>query len=124
MQVLDISHNPRISPLAQLTHELDESHSAEQTFGILRQAFCDVDGFVATLFLSTADMSAGRYRVLDAQLEPETGTNPRRGAEHLGFVCSGGILAAIIARAEPQLLKDVDWSFDPNFQTLVAALVL
>jgi sigma-B regulation protein RsbU (phosphoserine phosphatase) len=120
MQLLDISHNPRISRLTQLTHELDESRSPEQTFAILRQAFCDVDGFVATLFLSTADMSAGRYRVLDALLEPGAQAIPRRGTERADFVCSGGILATIIARAEPQLLQDVDWSCDPNFHRMLA----
>jgi sigma-B regulation protein RsbU (phosphoserine phosphatase) len=93
---------------------LGQSRSPEDTLRILERGFAEVDGFVASLLLSTRGLSPGHYRVVDAHLKDE----PLRdlhslGKEEPGPVRRGGILGAIISRREPQLVQDVDWARDP-----------
>jgi sigma-B regulation protein RsbU (phosphoserine phosphatase) len=116
-----LSLNRRIARLAQLTGELEESQTPEDTLWALRRAFVDVNGFAATLLLSTRGLGPGHYRVVRAQLEDEARSDfPGQAKEEPGPVRRGGILGAIIRRREPQLVQDVDWSRDPFFRETLA----
>ena len=114
MIVQDISHNVRISKLARLARELEQCRTLEQTFETLQRAF-EVDGSVISLLVSTAGLVAGQYRVLRSGRADES-----RGASALDgdpdIVHAGGTLAQIIARAQPQLIQDVNWAPDPYFR--------
>ena len=116
MHLQDLSQNRRIARLAQLTRELEQSRTPEDTLRILERGFAEVDGFVASLLLSTRGLSPGHYRVVGTQLKDEPLSDLRSKAkEEPGSVRRGGILGAIISRHEPQLIQDVDWSRDPFF---------
>ena len=117
MHLQDLSQNRRIARLAQLTRELEQSRTPEDTLRILERGFAEVDGFVASLLLSTRGLSPGHYRVVGAQLKDEPLSDlPSQAKEEPGPVRRGGILGAIISRREPQLVQDVDWSRDPFFR--------
>ena len=62
----DLSQNRRIARLTQLTRELEQSRTPEDTLQILERGFTEVDGFVASLLLSTRGLSPGHFRVVDA----------------------------------------------------------
>src|SRR5271157_5929281 len=116
MHIQDLSQNRRIAGLTQLTRELEQSRTPEDTLRILERGFAEVDGFVASLLLSTRGLSPGNYRVVGAQLQDEPLSDlPSQAKEEPGPVRRGGILGAIIRRREPQLVQDVDWSRDPFF---------
>jgi len=116
MHTQDLSQNRRISRLVQLTRELEQSRTPEDTLRILERGFAEVDGFVASLLLSTRGLSPGHYRVVGAQLRDEPLSDlPSQAKEEPAPVRRGGILGAIIRRREPQLVQDVDWSRDPFF---------
>ena len=113
----DLSQNSRIARLAQLTRELEQSRTPEDTLRILERGFTEVDGFVASLLLSTRGLSPGHYRVVDAHLKDEPLSDLDSPAkQEPGPVLCGGILGAILRRREPQLLQDVDWTRDPFFR--------
>ena len=117
MHLQDLSQNRRIARLAQLTRELEQSRTPEDTLRILERGFADVEGFVASLLLSTRGLSPGHYRVVGAQLKDEPLSDlPSQAKEEPGPVRRGGILGAIISRREPQLVQDVDWSRDPFYR--------
>ena len=112
----DLSQNSRISRLVQLTRELEQSRAPEDTLRILERGFAAVDGFVASLLLSTRGLGPGHYRVVGAQLKDEPLSDlPSQTKQEPGSVRCGGILGAIISRREPQLVQDVEWSRDPFF---------
>jgi sigma-B regulation protein RsbU (phosphoserine phosphatase) len=108
--------NRRIARLTRLTHELGQSQTPEETFRALHRALADLHGFAASALLSTTGLPAGHYRVL--RVEPEDESRVARGPAHAepDVVRSGGVMAAIIARPQPQLIDDVDWSDDPHFR--------
>ena len=113
----DLSQNRRIARLTQLTRELEQSRTPEDTLRVLERGFAEVDGFVASLLLSTRGLSPGHYRVVDAHLKDEPLSDLHSPAkQELGPVLCGGILGAILRRREPQLLLDVDWARDPFFR--------
>ncbi len=113
----DLSQNRRIARLTQLTRELEQSRTPEDTLRILERGFAEVDGFVASLLLSTRGLSPGHYRVVDAHLKDQPLSDLHSPAkQELGPVLCGGILGAILRRREPQLLHDVDWARDPFFR--------
>ena len=117
MHVQDLSQNHRIARLAQLTRELEQSRTPEDTLRILERGFAEVDGFVASLLLSTRGLSPGHYRVVGAELKDEPLSDlPSQAKEEPTPVRRGGILGAIIRRREPQLVQDVDWSRDPFYR--------
>jgi sigma-B regulation protein RsbU (phosphoserine phosphatase) len=96
---------------------LEQSRTPEDTLRILERGFAAVDGFVASLLLSTRGLSSGHYRVVGAQLKDEPLSDLHSlGKEEPGPARRGGILGAIINRHEPQLLQDVDWARDPFFR--------
>ena len=104
MHVQDLSQNRRIARLAQLTRELEQSRTPEDTLRIIERGFAEVDGFVASLLLSTRDLSPGHYRVVDAHLKDEPLSDlhsPGEGGARSR--ATRGILGAIISRREPQL---------------------
>ena len=116
MRIQDISGNRKIARLAQLTRELEQSRTPEDTLRILERGFAEANGFVASLLLSTRGLSADHYRVVGAQLKDEPLSDVHGLAEReLGPMRRGGILGAITSRNEPQLLQHVDWSCDPFF---------
>ena len=116
MHTQDLSQNRRIARLTQLTRELEQSRTPEETLQMLETGFAEVEGFVASLLLSTRGLSPGHYRVVGAQLKDEPPNDLRSQAkEEPGPVRRGGILGAIIKCREPQLVQDVDWSCDPFF---------
>ena len=85
--------------------------------GYWRGRFAEVDGFVASLLLSTRGLGPGHYRVVRAQLKDEPLSDlPSQAKEEPGPVRRGGILGAIIRRREPQLVQDVDSARDPFFR--------
>lgn len=121
MHTLDLSRNRRIARLAQLTRELEQSQTPESTLRIIERGFAEASGFIASLLLSTRGLNPGRYRVVDAHLKDEPLSDCHALANgELGLVRHGGILGAIVARREPQLLHDVDWACDPFFRETLA----
>ena len=64
MHKQDLSQNRRIARLTQLTLELEQSRTPEETLRILERGFAEVGGFVASLLLSTRGLSPGHYRVV------------------------------------------------------------
>ena len=93
MHLQDLSQNRRIARLAQLTRELEQSQTPEDTLRILERGFAEVDGFVASLLLSTRGLSPGHYRVVGAQLKDEPLSDlPSPAKEEPGPVRRGGIL--------------------------------
>ena len=72
------------------------------------------------MLLSTRGLPTGQYRVVQMRLEDRSlNDDPEQASDEPfisdGPVQAGGIVAAIIARAEPQLIQKVDWSSDPFF---------
>jgi sigma-B regulation protein RsbU (phosphoserine phosphatase) len=117
MVVQDLSHNLRIASLTKLMRALEQSRTPEQTLRTLERGFSEAYGFGASILLSTRGLPPGQYRVLRMRLEDTPGNGDSEQApDEPGPVQSGGIVAAIIARAEPQLIQDVDWSSDPFFR--------
>ncbi len=113
----DLSQNRRIARLAQLTRELEQSRTPEDTLRVLERAFVEVDGFVASLLLSTRGVSPGHYRLVDAHLIDQPLSDLHSPAkQEPGPVLCGGILGAVLRRREPQLLQDVDWTREPFFR--------
>ncbi len=116
MHTQDLPQNCRIARLAQLTLELEQCRTPEDTLRILERGFAEIDGFVASLLLSTRGLSPGHYRVVGAHLKDEPlGDLHSLAREEAGPVRRGGILGAIISRREPQLVQGVDWVRDPFF---------
>jgi sigma-B regulation protein RsbU (phosphoserine phosphatase) len=96
---------------------LEQSRTPGDTLRILERGFAEVDGFVASLLLSTRGLSPGHYRVVDAHLKDEPLSDLHNPAKQdPSPVRHGGILGAIVSRHEPQLLQDVDWARDPFFR--------
>jgi sigma-B regulation protein RsbU (phosphoserine phosphatase) len=117
MIVQDLSHNLRVASLTKLTRELEQSRTPQQTMRTLHRGFAEAYGFVASMLLSTRGLPRGQYRVVQMQLEvgplndvfDEVPNEP-------GPVQTGGIMAAIISRPEPQLIQEVDWGSDAFFR--------
>lgn len=65
----DLTQNRKIARLAQLTRELVQSRTPEDTLRILERGFAEVDGFVASLLLSTRGLSPGQLRSGEQKLE-------------------------------------------------------
>ncbi len=59
MHLQDLSQNRRIARLTQLTRELEQSRTPEETLQMLETGFAEVEGFVASLLLSTRGLSPG-----------------------------------------------------------------
>jgi len=90
----DLSQNRRIARLTQLTRELEQSRTPEDTLRILERGFAEVDGFVASLLLSTRGLSPGHYRVVDAHLKDQPLSDLHSPAkQEPGPVLCGGISA-------------------------------
>jgi sigma-B regulation protein RsbU (phosphoserine phosphatase) len=116
MDVQDLSQNRRIVSLMKLTRELEQCRTPKQTLRTLHRGFAEAYGFVASVLLSTRGLPQGQYRVVQMDLEGRPANALYRESRHeWGPVQSGGIVAAIIGRPEPQLIQDVDWSSDPFF---------
>ena len=116
MDVEDVSSNPKIARLTRLTRELEQSRTAEQTMRALRRGFSEGDDFIPPVLLSTRGLPPGDYRVVPLHVSDEPPNGDLHPAEEQpGPVHSGGIMAAIISRCEPQLIQNVDWSHDPYF---------
>ena len=113
---LDLSQNLKIATLQRLTRNLVQSLNLEDTLRALHRGFTEIDGFFASVMLSTRGLNRGRWRVVRMHLTDDPQDNLLDAAsEEQAPVHSGGIVAAITARPEPQLLQDVDWSQDPFF---------
>ena len=116
MQVQDLSGNLRLASMKRLTQALQQSQTPEQTLQALQQGFTEANGFVASVLLSTRGLSAGHYRVIQMRLQEPPLDNPHYPAiEESDPARSGGVMATIIGRPEPQLIQEVDWSNDPFF---------
>jgi sigma-B regulation protein RsbU (phosphoserine phosphatase) len=117
MDVQDLSQNLRLASLTTLMGELAHSPTPAQTLQALRRGLSQTYGLAASLLLSTRALSEGQYRVIQMQREGQgPGNSLPWAANESGPVQSGGIVAAIIARREPQLIQNVDWSSDPFFR--------
>jgi sigma-B regulation protein RsbU (phosphoserine phosphatase) len=117
MIVQDLSHNLRVASLTKLTRELGQSRTPQQTMRTLHRGFAEAYGFVASVLLCTRGLPRGQYRVVQMQLE----IGPLRDVfdelpDEQGPVQTGGIVGAILNRAEPQLIRQVDWASDPFFR--------
>jgi len=114
MKVQDVSPNPRLASLNELTRSLEQSLSPDETLRALHRGFTETGGFVASILLSTRALGNGEYRVVRLQLTDDPQESVFASpSEEQSPVQSGGIVAAITARLEPQLIQDVDWSLDP-----------
>ena len=117
MHVEELSQNRRIASLARLTRELEQSRTAQQSMRILQHGFAEVEGFVASLFVSTRGLGPGQYRVIQARLMEDLVGDDflELSRQEQAPSTSGGIIGSVIRGAHPQLLQDVDWSGDPLF---------
>jgi sigma-B regulation protein RsbU (phosphoserine phosphatase) len=121
MHVQDLAQNRRIARLTQLTRELERSRDADQTMRILRQGLVEMEGFVASLFICTRDLTPGRYRVVRANLSAQSeGDLLQPPQEHCDAIQSGGILGSITSGDDPKIIQDADWSCDPDFRDALA----
>src|SRR4030095_4749493 len=121
MHVQDLSQNRRIARLTQLTRELELSRNAAQTMAVLRQGLVEMEGFIASLFVSTRGLGPGRYRVVRANLTEESeGDLLQPSQEDRDDVRSGGVLGWITSGSDPKIIQGVDWSCDPEFRVAVA----
>ena len=111
----DLSDNGKLASLKRLTRSLEQSLTFDQTLRALHRAFTETGGFVASMLLSTRGLGHGQYRVVRMQLTDDPQGKLALTDDKQGPVQSGGIVAAITARPEPQLIQDVDWSHDPFF---------
>lgn len=117
---LDVSQNLKIATLQKLARDLEQSLTLEDTLRALHRGFTEIDGFHASVLLSTRGLSRGRWRVVRMHLTDDPQRNLLdSSSEEQAPVYSGGVLAAITARSEPQLLKDVGWSQDPFFREVL-----
>jgi len=111
MERQELSHNGRIQRLAELTQELRQSHTTEQTLRAFEHGFAEGGQPLISLFLSTRGLTGGQYRLIRMALPGphETSVDPmaRTDAIH-----RGGIVSAVIDTQEAQLIQDVDWSDD------------
>ena len=123
MHAQDLSQNRRIARLAQLTRELEQSRTPEDTLRILKRGFAKSEGSSPGCMLSTHGLNPGYYRVVRAELKDKSNNDLYSQAkEEPGPVQCGGILGEIVARREPQLMQDVDWSRDPFFRETLAGI--
>jgi len=117
MKLQEVPQNRRISSLTQLTRELEQSRSPDQTVQALQRAFAEADGFIPSLMLSTRGLKPCQYRVVQMQLNANT--EPHLFSHNMqkppGPVHHGGILGHLIRRHQPQLLQNTDWASDPFF---------
>ena len=116
MDEQDLSSNLTITRLKTLTRDLEHSRTIEQTVRALERAFAESDGLFATLLLSTRGLGNGEYRVVRMHLADDPATLIGHSKKRQSVpVQAGGVLSEIVARAEPHLLQNVDWSHDPFF---------
>jgi sigma-B regulation protein RsbU (phosphoserine phosphatase) len=116
MNVQDLAQNPRIASLTELTRELAKCQTPQQTLQALQSGFQKTYGFLATMLISTRRLPRGQYRVIGTQLEPGSLYDvPDQTPDMPGTLHCGGVVAAIIARCEPQLIQEVEWNSDPYF---------
>ena len=114
MDVQDFSWDPNITSLRKRTRDLEQSRTPDQTLQALERGFTETGGFIASVLLSTRGLPQGHYRVVYMHLRNDTQRDVLSPAnEPHGPVHAGGIVAAITARPEPQLIQNVDWSRDP-----------
>jgi sigma-B regulation protein RsbU (phosphoserine phosphatase) len=116
MDVQDLSQNHRIASLFKLMRELAHSRTPEQTLRMLHRGFAEAYGFTASVLLATRGLPQGQYRVLQMRLQRGPLDDvPDQARLESAPVQSGGVMAAIIGRSEPQLIQEVDWSSDSFF---------
>ena len=116
MELQDVSQSPKVARLARLTQDLEQSRTVDETLRALQRGFAEEGEPVASLLLSTRGLGLQRYRVVRMQLADRAQSSvldPE--GEELSPVRCGGIVPALLARAGPQLIQDVDWSGDPFF---------
>ena len=116
MKAQDLSQNQRVARLWKMTQELERSSTPLETLRTIHQGLDEAYGIIASLTVSTRGLPKGYYRVVQLQLEGEPLIDISDPAPNEPWpVQSGGVVAAIIGRREPQLIQDVDWSPDPFF---------
>jgi sigma-B regulation protein RsbU (phosphoserine phosphatase) len=116
MDAQDLSRNHRIDSLTKLMRELEKSRTPEQTMRTLQRGFAEAYGFTASVLLASRGLPQGQYRLLQMRLERGPLDDvPDQARIESAPVQSGGVMAAIIGRSEPQLIHEVDWSSDPFF---------
>src|SRR5258705_6616876 len=121
MTAQDVSQNRRILRLRKLTGELQRSSSPLETMRTVRHGLGEAYGIVASLTISTRGLAEGQYRVVQLEIDGEllreiSELTPDKPSP----IQAGGVVAAIIAHHEPQLIQDVDWSSDPFFDKMRA----
>jgi sigma-B regulation protein RsbU (phosphoserine phosphatase) len=116
MQVHDLSGNLRIESVKRLQQALQRSTTPEQSLRALQQGLAEANGFVPSVLLSTRGLPAGQYRVVQMRLEEFRPDQPHAPPiSESAPPHSGGVMATIIGRSEPQLIQEVDWASDPFF---------
>lgn len=119
MHVQNAFMNRRLTALARMTRELEHCRMPGETLRIVRRSFAEVDGSVRLILVSTQGLPVGQYRVAPLDTGDEAAGTPFESSPEGSAVHCGGFLGDIVARREPQLIVDVDWSHDPYFgQTL------
>ena len=118
MTGIAVHPNSRFARLTRLTRDLKQSRTPGETLRVVRRAFADSRGFVASMLLSTRGLEPGCYRVVDAELDDG---DDRRHLDSESWdqphsVHSGGVVASIVSRCDTQHLRGVDWSSDPYFR--------
>jgi sigma-B regulation protein RsbU (phosphoserine phosphatase) len=121
MKVQDLSQNRRIARLRKMTRELECSNTPLETLRTIHRGLDEAYGVIASLTVSTRGLAEGYYRVVQLRLEGEPlGDVYDPAPDEPWPVQCGGVVAAIIARRQPQLIQDVDWSADPFFSETLA----
>jgi sigma-B regulation protein RsbU (phosphoserine phosphatase) len=119
MVVLDVSQNRKVAQLTKLTQDLQQSRDPDHTLRALQTGFADESEILASVLLSTRGLADDEYRVVGMRLSDHPQNELDLDILERGPRQSGGIIAAILKRAQPQLLQDVDWSQDPHFPQIL-----
>ncbi len=123
MDAQDLSTNLKLARLKELTRELKESRTPEETVQALQRGLTEPGRFIASVLLSTRGLPPRHYRVLRADVSDD----PKKEVLHLrtepGPERSVGLLAEIVTRPDPQLIQRVDWSSDPLFREILDGYV-
>src|SRR5579872_5458418 len=120
MQSEDVSDNPRIASLTRMMLAIERAHTADETIAAIRRGLSETYGHIAIITLSTRNLPAGQYRILNLDLAEGISDFKRPLINEDFPVQSGGLIAQFVSDRRPQIIHDIDWSVDPYFHHKLA----
>src|SRR5262249_54438785 len=116
----DFSGHPRIRRLRNLMAALGPCRTPFDTLQTIRHGMSEAYGSAASILLCTRGLSDGEYRLVQLHLDDGDSDVHDPWLRRESPVHRGGVIAAIIANPNPQIVNDVDWSGDPRFSERLA----